>query len=233
MVNVHSLKLVFVAALVMVLSACQAAQNADLPANQAAYDLIGEANYSGTPAPYSLSIGDRISVQVFQEPDLSSENLEIDASGNIQFPLIGELRAAGLTATSLSRAIEDRLGERYIRYPRVVVSVTQRTSSFVTVEGEVREPGVYEVDRRYTLLSALARAKSPTTTARIDQIVVFRTINNQRTGAMFDLDAIREGRSPDPQILAGDTIVVGYSRIRGTYREILQAAPLFNVFRAF
>lgn len=215
------------------LAACQPSHNASLPAGPDAYAMFPPAGAMVSTAPYTILAGDAISVQVFQEPELSVDKVSVDDSGNIQLPLIGELRAAGRTAVEISDAITMRLGERFLREPRVVVSVVQRTERYVTVEGEVREPGVYEIDRNYTLLSALARARSPTQTARIDQVVIFRLVDGQRMGALFDLDRIREGRDPDPQIVGGDTVVVGFSALRGGYRDFLQAAPILNLFTQF
>lgn len=215
------------------LAACQPSHNASLPAGPDAYALFPAAGPAMPAAPYTILAGDAISVQVFQEPELSVEKVSVDDSGNIQLPLIGELRAAGRSAVEISDAITMRLGERFLREPRVVVSVVQRTERYVTVEGEVREPGVYEIDRNYTLLSALARARSPTQTARIDQVVIFRLVDGQRMGAIFNLDRIREGRDPDPQIVGGDTVVVGFSALRGGYRDFLQAAPILNIFTQF
>jgi polysaccharide export outer membrane protein len=51
--------------------------------------------------------------------------------------------------------------------------------------------------------------------------------------ARFDLNKIRAGREPDPLVVAGDVVVVGYSALRGVYRDFLQAAPLLNVFSQF
>ena len=92
------------------------------------------------------------------------------------------------------------------------------------------DPGVYDIAGPTTLLGALARAKSPTQVAALDEIVVFRTVNGQRMGARFDLRRIRNGLDPDPQILGGDVVVVGFDSLKGAFRDVLQAAPFFNVF---
>jgi polysaccharide biosynthesis/export protein len=111
-----------------------------------------------------------------------------------------------------------------------VVSTREQT---VAVEGEVKLPGVYKVSPSDTLLSAIARAQSPTNVAKLDEVIVFRTVNGRRMGARFDLNQIRSGQAADPQILGGDVIVVGFSSLKGVYRDILQAAPLLNVFTQF
>ena len=62
---------------------------------------------------------------------------------------------------------------------------------------------------------------------------MFRTVNGQRMAGQFDLAAIRAGASPDPQLMPGDVVVIGYSAVRGTYRDLLRAAPLLGIFRPF
>lgn len=172
-------------------------------------------------------------MSVFQEPDLSNDKLQVDDVGRIQLPLAGDILAAGLTAPELSAVIAERLGRDYIRHPKVVVSVVSTREQTVAVEGEVKMPGVYKVSPSDTLLSAIARAQSPTNVARLDEVIVFRTVNGRRMGARFDLAQIRAGQAADPQILGGDVIVVGFSSLKGVYRDILQAAPLLNVFTQF
>ncbi len=94
-------------------------------------------------------------------------------------------------------------------------------------------PGVYAIGPGETLLTVIARAQSPTKVAKLDEIVVFRMAEGTRLGARFDLKAIRTGQAPDPEIRGGDIVVVGYSSLKGIYRDILQAAPLLNVFTRF
>ena len=63
--------------------------------------------------------------------------------------------------------------------------------------------------------------------------MVFRTVNGQRMGAVFDVGQIRVGGASDPQILDGDVIVVGYSSVRGAFRDFLSVTPLLNLFTVF
>jgi polysaccharide export outer membrane protein len=62
---------------------------------------------------------------------------------------------------------------------------------------------------------------------------VFRVIDGHRTGAVFDLNSIRAGREPDPELIGGDVVVVGFSSVKGAFRDFLTAAPLLSVFRPF
>lgn len=215
-----------------VLSGCGGVGGADLPFGSAAYRLMPPGGRPVLPAQ-RIGPGDLLSVRVFQEPELSHDKLLVSASGHIQLPLAGEVLAAGLSAPELAAVIAGRLGRDYLRDPQVTVAVIAPRQPLVTVEGEVKLPGVYPLNAGDTLLSAIARAQSPSRVARLDEVIVFRHGSGERTGARFDLRAIRTGRAPDPLMLDGDVVVVGYSALQGAYRDFLQAAPLFNVFTQF
>jgi polysaccharide export outer membrane protein len=203
-----------------------------LPDGAAAYQAIPEHADNGEDIE-RLQPGDRIRIQVLGEPELTSENYRIDSTGYLQMPLIGDLIAGGQTARELRAEIARRLGARFIKDPQVAVTILDRPRSTFTVEGDVENPGIYEATARSTLLTALAQAKSPTKTAKLSEIMVFRVINGRRAGGRFNLKDIRTGRAPDPQILAGDTIVVANSAAKSTWRDFLAAAPLFNIFTFF
>ncbi len=202
-----------------------------LPTGAAAYEVIPAADPNGTRTPYKIGLLDVLSIRVFQEPDLSFESIQVDASGSFNFPLVGEVNAVGMTPIELSDQLEASLGERYIRDPQVVVGVLSSAAQRVTVEGNVSQPGVYEITGSSSLLESIARAQGLTRVAVVDEVVVLRTVDGQTMGAVFDLQAIREGRVADPEILGGDKIVVGFSALKGTYRDVLQAGSLFNIFR--
>lgn len=215
------------------LTGCAVPASSDLARGSASYDLMPAPNPAAVPSNYIIGTADVLSVQVFQEPDLSSDRVKVDTTGNIQMQLIGEVEAAGRTAPQLSQAIAAKLGQRYLVNPQVVVTVSEPAARFFTVEGQVKQPGIYEIGPDFTLLSAIARASSTTQIAKLDEIIIFRVVNGQRMGAIFDLKAIRKGKAPDPQLLAGDKIVVGFSAIKGGYRDFLQLAPIFNLFTQF
>ena len=216
----------------LALGACQSARPATLPHGAAAYEVVPEAQPAPTVAR-TLRAGDSIAVSVYREPDLGAPKLVLDSLGNIQLPLLGEITAAGQTPAELAQTVTRRLGARYLRRPQVTVALLDSVALSMSVEGQVKSPGVFPVGPNETLLTSLARAGSPGQTAKLDEIVVFRTVNGQRMGAVFDLEQIRTGAAPDPQILDGDTIVVGYSAIKGAFRDFLAASPLLNLFTVF
>lgn len=224
--------LVAVVAGPLALGACGDHRPSPLPVGQQAYATIPEFARSEAEAQ-KLRPGDRLAIRVFGEPELTSEQYRIDAAGYLQVPLVGEMIAAGLTPEELRRELTRRLGARFIRDPQVSVAVAESIKTRFAVEGQVEQPGVYDADNQTTLLSALAQARSPKKTAKLDEVLVFRIVNGQRMGARFDLRDIRAGTAADPQILPGDTIVVGYSEVKGAFRDFLEAAPIISIFTLF
>lgn len=171
-----------------------------------------------------------LSISVFGEADISTDKIRVDDSGFVQLPLIGQVKASGRTADELGHDLADRLGRRYLVDPKVAVSVVETAKRFVSAEGEVRRPGIYEIGGDFTLLSAIARAESTSDTAKLNEIIIFRTINGTRMATRFNLKDVRSGVAPDPQIMDGDIVVVGLSGAKQLWQDILKAAPIFNVF---
>ena len=202
--------------------------NEELPSGQAAYSVIPTT----VPAPtfYAIQPTDTLAVNVFGEAELSQSKIRVDDAGYVQMPLIGQVKVGGLSAPEASQDIAQKYAASYLKSPQVVVSVSETTPRYVTLEGEVSRPGSYEITSRATLLSSVALAESPTNTAKLDEVIVFRTIEGQRMAARFDLKEIRGGVSPDPVILDGDIIVIGHSGGRQFWQDFLKMAPILNVF---
>lgn len=182
---------------------------------------------------YRIGVGDKISIRVFQVPDLSFDNLVIDRSGNVQMPLIGAVRGAGRTPAEMSADVAERLSAQYLRDPQVTVTVIEAASQKITIDGAVIKPGVYEMSGTTSLLQAVAMAEGPTRVADLTKVALFRTIDGRRSVALFDLAAIRQGRASDPQVLPDDVIVVDASRLNSTLRDVVGAIPALAVFRFF
>ena len=216
----------------LVMSGCsRTTPNPNIPVGKAAYDLM-PAETAPDPT-YLIRPLDQLSVRVFREPELSADAALVDEAGKINLPLIGSVDAVGKNVTDLESLIAVRLGDRYLVNPQVNVTVRQMAPRFASVEGEVANPGVYQIDAKASLLSVIARAGSPSSVAKLSEIVVFRTIDGERMVARFDLKDIRTGISPDPRILENDVIMVGFSVPKEIYSNILKAAPLLNIWTRY
>lgn len=198
---------------------------------------VGSAAYAVMPPPppdlaqreYRIGATDTLALTVFQEPDLSFPSVSVDASGNVLLPLVGNVRAAGLTTSELAQSIATKL-ETFLVRPQVSVTVVTSVSQKVTIDGSVEQPGVYAIQGRTTLIDALAMARGTARTAKLDQIIVFREINGRSAAARFNVQDIRMGRQPNPEILGNDIVVVGFSNVKGVYRDLIAASPLIASF---
>lgn len=176
--------------------------------------------------PYLVGAFDKLKIDVFGVEDLQKE-VQADASGKFSFPLIGTVEAAGSTPGEISDVIEQRLA-RYVRNPQVTVNLVDTVSQVITVEGEVNKPGLYPVVGNMTLVRAVATAGGVGELAKLDDVVVFRTIEGQRYAALYNLKSIRAGNYVDPAIYANDVVIVGQSSARRLFRDILAATPLLT-----
>lgn len=104
---------------------------------------------------YKLGTGDRVRVIVFNEEDLSGE-FEVDSTGALALPLIGNISARGLTLREFETAVADALRDGYLKDPRVNVEVLNFRPFYII--GEVENGGEYDFVPEMTVLNAVALA---------------------------------------------------------------------------
>ena len=177
---------------------------------------------------YRIGALDKLAIQVYGLPDLSLKEIQTDASGRISVPLAGSIEAGGRTPAEVEQLIEDRLRAEYVRHPEVTVNLLDAVSETVTVDGQVEKPGVYPVLARMTLMQAVASASGTTDDAKLDDVVVFRTVEGQRYAALYNIKSIRRGLYQDPNIYPHDIVIVGDSPARRLFRDVLQVVPLLT-----
>ncbi len=182
-------------------------------------DLVSEDR------PYLIGAFDKLTIDVFGIEELSKKEVQADASGRISFPLAGIIEAAGRTPADLEKIIETRLRARFVRNPQVTVNLKETVSQVITVDGNVREPGLYPVIGKMTLMRAVATAKGASENAKLDDVVIFRTVKTQQMAAIYNLKAIRRGTYADPEVFANDVVVVGNSASQRFLKDALVALP--------
>ena len=175
--------------------------------------------------PYYVGSFDKLMIDVFGIDPLSKKEVQVDASGRISFPLIGTVEAGGKTPEAIAHEIESRLRGRFVRNPQVTVNLQETVSQVITIEGEVKQPGLYPVIGKMTLIKAVATAKGTTDLSSLDDVVVFRTVNNQKYAALYNLRAIRNGAYDDPEVYANDVVMVGRSHGRQLFEDFLLLLP--------
>lgn len=178
-------------------------------------------------SPYRIGPFDKLDVAVFGVPELSGK-FQVDAAARLSLPLAGTIDAAGLTPSELATAIDQRLRGKYVKNPQVSVNLNETTSQVYTVDGQVTQPGSYPALGNISLMRAVANAKGASEFARLDDVVVFRSVEGKPMAALYNLGAIRRGLYPDPKIYANDIIIVGNSSARRMFQQFLQIAPLLT-----
>jgi polysaccharide biosynthesis/export protein len=178
--------------------------------------------------PYLIGPFDKLVIDVFGIEELSNKEVQTDAGGRISFPLAGIIGAAGKTPGELEELIEERLRGRYVRSPQVTVNLKETVSQVITVDGQVKKPGLYPVIGKMTLMRAVATAEGVAEFAKLDDIVIFRTVNGNKMAGLYNLKAIRKGIYDDPEVFANDVVVVGDSQARRLFKDALQIVPLLT-----
>ena len=169
-------------AVVVVLAGCAPRQN-------------GYADFKAD-VPYTLATGDRLRVIVFGQDGLSN-SYAIGSSGNISMPLIGAVRAQGLTTAALERSVEGKLRNGYIRDPKVSIEVDAYRPFFVL--GEVTIAGQYPYISGMTAETAVAVAGGFTPRANKYEVDLTRVVDGHPVTASVPVDQ---------PVKPGDTIFV-------------------------
>lgn len=169
-----------------------------------------------------IAPGDILAFDVFQVDDLA-RTIEVDALGAVSLPLVGRVQAAGLSVDAFETDLERRYGSEYLQNPDVTILVKESSARRVTIDGEVRRPGVYPVALGTDLSQLIAQAGGFAEVADISKVYVFRDVGEKRLVANVDIAAVRAGRVRDTRIYGGDTVVVFGSAGRIAMQNLKEA----------
>ncbi|HEV2424139.1 MAG TPA: polysaccharide biosynthesis/export family protein [Terriglobia bacterium] len=110
---------------------------------------------------YVIGPEDVLQIDVFDVPELSKLKVEVGNDGNISVPLLGRVKAAGLTQHQLRDELAEEWGKKYLQDPQVMLTIEEFKSRPVSVVGAVAKPGEYYLTGRRTLVEVLAMAGGP------------------------------------------------------------------------
>jgi polysaccharide biosynthesis/export protein len=122
-------------------------------------------------ADYVIGANDVLTIQVFDQADLGGK-YAVETDGTFSFPLIGRVKAGGMTLRAFEGELKRKLADGYFKNPQVTVAVEQYRSQRVFVMGEVRAPGPVPLTGGMTLIEALSRAGSTLPTSSGELAVV-------------------------------------------------------------
>ena len=164
---------------------------------------------------HTLTLADRVRVAVYQEEDLTSLT-RIDARGRINLPLLGEISIGGLTIVEAQSAIENAYKDgRFLRNPQVTINVEEYALREVSISGQIRNSGRYQLpaESTYTLVDLVTKAGGFTDIGKGTAVTVTRIMpDGTRKVFTIDVDSIIKGKkdnkSEDLLLQAGDNVYV-------------------------
>jgi polysaccharide biosynthesis/export protein len=160
---------------------------------------------------YIIRKGDRLYIKVWNQNELTTDNALVRDDGRITLPLVNDVDAAGLTPPVLSRRLEELL-KPMVNSPAVTVRVTEPKKLQVAVLGEVKGPGMKELDAGSGVLQALATAGGFTDYAQQDGVYVLRRQPDSPAPLRirFDYEAVSrtQGKGASFVLRTGDVVVV-------------------------
>lgn len=174
--------------------------------------------------PYTLGAGDRVKVDVFDIPEYTGE-FAVLVDGTLNLPVIGTVPVRGFSLQEASREIENRY-RRYVRNPRITLSLTGIRPITLAVAGEVNRPGTYTVGgsggggaagaaasvQSPTVTQAITLAGGITQSAAVGNVIIRRRIGTATQPEEFTVnlwELLRQGNiSQDIALRDGDTIVI-------------------------
>ena len=176
-----------------------------------------------TPAAADYVVGpqDVLAITCYDQADLTGK-FTVETDGTFTYPLIGRFKAGGLTLRAVEEGLRKQLkGQGYFTNPQITASVDQYRSQKVFIVGEVRSPGTYPLSGDMTLVEALARAGSTTTTASTEAVIVHPSAGQNTSGPTLptqadasntvrvDLHDLQNGSLTNNEMLRdGDTVFV-------------------------
>jgi polysaccharide export outer membrane protein len=184
---------------------------------------------------YKIVPNDRVSLIVYQHPDLSSANplaatqdkgLLVDSDGVLSLPLLEDVHIAGLTQKEAANKIQKGY-DQYLNYSKVRLEVLNKR---IYVIGEVNKPGNYTlVNEQITLLQAIAQAGDFTNTANRQQILIIRSIQNGSETIMIDLTDVHSITHARLMIQPNDIVYIMPTSMKAINTNISAIRPVFQL----
>jgi polysaccharide export outer membrane protein len=178
----------------------------------AALGCAGTPRHAGNVSDVSvpedrIGIDDTFDVRVYGETELTG-TFRVATDGTVDYPLAGRIMVAGLRTGEIQRLLVDKLKDKYLKDPQVVVTVKERNSQKISVLGQVTKPGQVSYYPNMTIVDAIASAGGFTGIAAKNSVNLRRETRGQIQTRVYPVADISEGRSPNVMVLPGDVLVV-------------------------
>lgn len=179
--------------------------------------------------PFNLSVQTAVSVAQQNQTLTTQPVLQqylVDSNGNIDFPVLGQLKIGGMNRTEVQDLVKSKL-KPYIKEDPIV---TVRLANFrVSVIGEVTDPGTYSIaNEKVNIFEALALAKDMTVYGRRDNVRVIREdAMGHKEIATLDLSNANILRSPYYYLQQNDIVYVTPNKAKATTADITSSTTIW------
>lgn len=165
-----------------------------------------------TVKPFNLPVVSNNTLDVMSPNGaIQNQSYLVDYNGNIDFPVLGKLKVAGMTRTELTDFLTNEI-KVYAKDPIVNIRLANFT---VTIIGEVSQPGTFTIqDERITLLEALGMAGDLTIFGNRNNVLLIRETEGKKRFAKIDLTSIKTVNSPIYYLQQNDVIYVEPNRAK-------------------
>jgi polysaccharide export outer membrane protein len=190
--------------------------------------------YNNFLTSYHIGPEDVISVTVFGQERYSRMGITVPPNGKISYPLISEgVIVVGKTTEQIQEEITKRLDE-YIIDPKVTVSLDKAVSATYSVIGDVAQPGVRTMTRRYSVMEALAMAGGVLDTGDKSKVVILRQQADGNVRPIFvNVKKIERGQAKEMAFLVpGDQVLVPGNKFK-IIDKVLKMLPILSFARIF
>jgi protein involved in polysaccharide export with SLBB domain len=183
-----------------------------VPAPVVAVAREGGGALSSGESDYVLVVSDVVQLNVFREPDLTTQ-ATIARDGTVQLPLIREVTLAGLSIREARELLRGLYDKKFLVDPQVFLNVVKYAQRKFTIMGQVARPGSYELQggERMDLLEAIGLAGGFTRIANRGRVIIQRREGDGVTAIKANAKRMADGKEPPIEIQPGDVITVSES----------------------
>ena len=167
---------------------------------------------SSGESDYVLVVGDVVELNVFREPDLTTQ-ATIARDGSVQLPLIREVQLAGLSIRDAREMLRQLYDKKFLVDPQVFLNVVKYAQRKFTIMGQVARPGSYELQggERMDLLEAIGLDGGFTRIANRGRVIIQRREGEGVTAIKANAKRMADGKEAPIEVQPGDVITVSES----------------------
>lgn len=167
---------------------------------------------SSGESDYVLVVGDVVQLNIFREPDLTTQ-ATIARDGTVQLPLIREVQMAGLSIRDAREMLRQLYDKKFLVDPQVFLNVVKYAERKFTIMGQVARPGSYELQggERMDLLEAIGLAGGFTRIANRGRVIIQRREADGVTAIKANAKRMADGKETPTEVQPGDVITVSES----------------------